>query len=240
MKYIKILGEREIKSIFNSWFIYLGYIMFFLFTGFYCWFSSYNVFLRAQVSMAPVFVIVNWVMFFMVPALTMKSVADEKRRGIMELILTKPVNIYEFLSAKFLSLYIVAIIPLILTIPYLITISSFGKLDYGPVFLGYLTLILICGVYVSIGIFSSSVTRSPVISLFLTYGIFILFQNVFGIIAELLNVKLFIEFFRYLSLTVHLDTMSKGILDTRDLIYLISMMWLFLSFSKYFLNRKRI
>ena len=240
MKYTKILTEREIKSIFNSWFIYLGYIMFFIFTGFYCWFSSYNVFLRAQVSMAPVFVVVNWVMFFMVPALTMKSVADEKRKGILELILTKPVNIYEFVSAKFLALYIVAIIPLILTIPYLITISSFGELDWGPVFLGYFTLILICGVYVSIGIFSSSITRSPLISLLLTYGIFILFQNVFGLASEIVNVKLFSEFFRYLSLSAHLDTMSKGILDTRDLVYLISIMWIFLSFSKYFLNKKRI
>ena len=169
-----------------------------------------------------VFGIINWTQFFLIPALTMKSIADEKRNGTIELMLTKPIKTADLLCSKFFSNLIITTLALALTLPYYITLSFLGEVDHGAVLLGYLGLIEMSACYICIGIFSSSLSRTAVSAFFISLGT--------GIFADL---------FSYLSMEEHFDSLSRGILDSRDIIYFGSVITVFLALSKFFICKSR-
>lgn len=239
MNTIKILVGKELSNNFNSWSIYIGYILFLCVCGFYSWLSGNNLFYLGQANMNPVFVIINWTQFFLIPALMMKSIADEKRNGTIELMLTKPIKTAELIFGKFFSNLIITIIALALTIPYYITISLLGQVDHGSVLLGYLGLIEMSACYISIGIFSSSLSRSPVTAFFVSFGIGLCFQLLFGMLAEQIGTGFMAGLFTYLSIQEHFDTLARGVLDSRDIIYFGSVITIFLSLSKFFICKSR-
>ena len=103
MNTVKILVHKELATTFNSWSIYIGYTLFFCVCGFFSWLSSNNLLYIGQANMMQVFGIINWTQFFLIPALTMKSIADEKRNGTIELMLTKPIKTADLLCSKFFS-----------------------------------------------------------------------------------------------------------------------------------------
>lgn len=239
MNTVRILIDKELSNSFSSWSIYIGYIVFFCVCGFYTWLSNNNIFYLGQATMMPVFVIINWTQFFMIPALTMRSIADEKRNGTIELMLTKPIKTSDLVGGKFLANLIITIIALLLTIPYYLTISCLGVVDHGAVFLGYIGLICMSACYISIGIFSSSLSRTPVTAFFISFGIGLCFQLLFGMLAEQFNSGFTAAFFGYLSMEEHFDTLSRGILDSRDILYFCSLCAIFLSLSKFFICKSR-
>ena len=189
--------------------------------------------------MMPIFVIINWTQFFFIPALTMRSIAEEKRSGTIELMLTKPVKTTELIMGKFLSYLTITTIALLLTIPYYITIATLGAIDHGAVFLGYMGLICTSACYISIGIFSSALSRTPVTAFFISIGIGLCFQLLFDMLIEQTNNDLITSFFSYLSMEEHFDTLSRGIFDSRDMIYFGSICTLFLALSKFFICKSR-
>lgn len=236
---IKILVAKELNTNFNSWSIYIGYIVFFCICGFYSWLSGNNLFYLGQATMMPVFLIINWTQFFLIPALTMRSIAEEKRSGTIELMLTKPIKTAELISGKFLAYLTITVIALLLTLPYYITISVLGTIDHGAVLLGYFGLICMSACYISIGIFASSLSRTAVTAFFLSFGIGLCFQLVFGMLAEQLNSGFAASVFSYLSMQEHFDSLSRGILDSRDILYFGSICAIFLSLSKFFICKSR-
>lgn len=236
---IKILIAKELNTSFNSWSIYIGYIVFFCICGFYSWLSGNNLFYLGQATMLPVFVIINWTQFFLIPALTMRSFADEKRNGTIELMLTKPIKTTELISGKFLANLVITTLALLLTLPYYLTVSALGTIDHGAVFLGYVGLIGMSACYISIGIFASSLSRTAVTAFFLSFGIGLCFQLLFGMLAEQINSGFMASFFSYLSMQEHFDSLSRGILDSRDIIYFGSVCAIFLSLSKFFICKSR-
>ena len=153
MNTVKILVHKELATTFNSWSIYIGYTLFFCVCGFFSWLSSNNLLYIGQANMMQVFGIINWTQFFLIPALTMKSIADEKRNGTIELMLTKPIKTADLLCSKFFSNLIITTLALALTLPYYITLSFLGEVDHGAVLLGYLGLIEMSACYICIGIF---------------------------------------------------------------------------------------
>lgn len=239
MNTVKILIDKELNNQFSSWGIYIGYVVFFCVCGFCAWLSNNNIFYLGQATMMPVFVIINWTQFFLIPALTMRSIADEKRNGTIELMLTKPIKTSDLVCGKFLSYLIITTIALALTIPYYLTISILGDVDHGAVFLGYLGLIGMSASYISIGIFASSVSRTPVTAFFISFGIGLCFQLLFGMLANQINSGFMAGFFGYLSMEEHFDTLSRGILDSRDIIYFCSVCAVFLALSKFFICKSR-
>ena len=152
MNTVKILVHKELATTFNSWSIYIGYTLFFCVCGFFSWLSSNNLLYIGQANMMQVFGIINWTQFFLIPALTMKSIADEKRNGTIELMLTKPIKTADLLCSKFFSNLIITTLALALTLPYYITLSFLGEVDHGAVLLGYLGLIEMSACYICIGI----------------------------------------------------------------------------------------
>ena len=171
MNTVKILVHKELATTFNSWSIYIGYTLFFCVCGFFSWLSSNNLLYIGQANMMQVFGIINWTQFFLIPALTMKSIADEKRNGTIELMLTKPIKTADLLCSKFFSNLIITTLALALTLPYYITLSFLGEVDHGAVLLGYLGLIEMSACYICIGIFSSSLSRTAVSAFFISLGI---------------------------------------------------------------------
>ena len=236
---VRILVEKELRNHFSSWSIYIGYILFFCICGFQTWLSSNNIFDLGQASLMPFFVIINWTQFILIPALTMKTIADEKKSGTIELLLTKPIKTWELICEKFFSNLIITVIALVLTIPYYITIATLGNIDHGAAILGYIGLIEMAACYVSIGIFSSALCRTPVTAFFLSLGIGLCFQVFFGMLANQIGTGFMAELFSYLSMEEHFDSISRGILDTRDIIYFSSVVTIFLASSKYFICKSR-
>ena len=239
MNTIKILIKKELSSSFHSWSLYLGYIIFFCVCGFYSWFSPHNLFYIGQANMAPVFVIINWCQLILIPILTMRSIAEDKRNGTIELMLTKPIKTMELIMGKFCSYFIISNIAILFTIPYYITLSILGDVDHGSIFLGYIGLITISACYISIVLFASALARTAITAFFISLGIGLCFQLLFDILAQQIRNDFISSFFSYLSINEHVDTIARGIFDSRDLIYFSSICIIFLMLSKLFICKSR-
>lgn len=239
MNTVSILVSKEVTSIFSSWGIYFGFILFYLICGLHCWFSPENFFFVGQASMNQFFVVANWTIFLLIPALTMKSISDERKHGTLELLLSKPIVTSHLVSGKYFSQLFIGIGALVLTIPYYITLAMLGNIDHGATILGYYGLICIASCYISMGIFASSIARTPITAFCITLGLELCFFFFFKFIAEVLSSGFWADFFAYLSFDEHFEALTIGILDSRDIIYFASITTLFLVLSKYFICRSR-
>jgi len=214
-------------------------IAFLGFSGFFTWLYGRDVFLVKQASLQSFFDVAYWTLFFFIPALTMRLIAEEKNSGTLEMLLTKPVSDWQLVTGKYLSTLCLIVISLLLTVPYYITIASIGPVDHGAVLTGYLGLILMSAAYISIGVFTSSITNNQIVAflLALLIGIFfhllfnLLSRNFSGILGNILN---------YLSLDTHYNSVTRGVIDTRDLIYFVSVIFTGLFFSEIVLSKRNV
>jgi ABC-2 type transport system permease protein len=225
MKQIWIIAKRELNSFFDSLLAYIMIIAFLGFTGFFTWLYGSDVFLRGEASMATFFGISYWTLFFFIPALTMKLIAEEKNTGTIELILTKPVSDWQFVTGKFLSVLILISISLVLTIPYYISIATLGPIDHGAVLTGYLGTILMSAAYISIGIFASSLSNNQIVSFLLALLIGIFFHLIFGMIAQNFS-GILGNTINWLSISTHYQSIIRGVVDSKDLIFFLTIIFL--------------
>ncbi len=237
MRSIWVITKRELTSYFDSLIAYVMIIIFLGLSGFFTWVSGNNVFLIGQADLQVFFGISYWTLFFFIPAITMRTLAEENKSGTIELLSTKAVSDWQIVVGKFLSCMLLIAIALLCTIPYYITITRLGNVDHGAVIGGYFGLLLMSAMYISIGIFSSSLTNNQIVA-FLTalfIGIFfhILFQLMSsgstGIIGSVLD---------YLSVRTHFESLSRGVVDTRDLIYFGSIILIGLVSSQTMLSKR--
>jgi len=217
--------KREFISFFNSPIAYIFVAVFLIATN---WLFFSGFFLIGQANMRSWFGLVSWLFLFLAPAITMRSWADEKKSGTIEFLLTLPIRDFEVVLAKFLSClaFLIIVLTFSLTIP--ITIGSLGDIDTGIVIAGYVGVILMGAMYLSLGLFISSLTRNQVvaflISLAVLFSLFIIGSN---------NVLVFLQgpfasLASFLSTTTHFNSIIKGIFDSRDIIYYLSFTALFL------------
>ncbi len=154
MNKIWIIASRELKTFFDSLMAYVMIVLFLGFSGLFTWLYGSDIFMVGQASLQIFFQIAYWTLFFFIPALTMRMIAEEKRSGTLELLLTKPVTDWQLITGKFLSAFLLIAITLAFTLPYYITVANIGPIDHGAVWTGYLGLLFMSGVYISIGIFA--------------------------------------------------------------------------------------
>ena len=238
MRAIWTISKRELNSFFDSLMAYIMLLAFLGFSGFFTWLFGADIFFVKQASLQSFFGIAYWTLFFFIPALTMRQFAEENRSGTIELLLTKPVSDWQVVIGKFLSTFILILIALALTLPYYITVANLGPIDHGAVWSGYLGLIFMSAAYISIGIFTSSVSTNQIVSFLLALFIGIFFQIIFsmlagsfsGFIGELLN---------FLSVSTHFDSISRGVIDSKDLIFFLSLIFLGMILTEANLSRKR-
>jgi ABC-2 type transport system permease protein len=189
------------------------------------------------------FILAPWVFLFLIPAVTMRTFADENKSGTIELLLTKPVTDFQIVLAKFFAGIVLVLLALLPTIIFPITIyflgNPIGNIDIGAIVGSYIGLIFLSGAYVAIGIFSSAITKNQIIS-FLTsvFICFFLFQGFdsLSILPFLQNIDFIIV---SLGINEHYLAMSKGVIDTRDVTYFISLISLFLIFTKLVLESRK-
>ena len=224
--HIAILCKKELKGYFDSPIAYIVITIFLLISG---WFFFSDLFLVNQASLRNLFSIVPFIFMFFVPAVTMRLISEEKRSGTIELLLTLPVRDHEIILGKFLAGMILISVSVILTLVYTLTLSGLGDLDAGSVVAGYLGLIFLGATYVSVGVFTSSLTQNQVVAFITSFLIiFILFM----LNKVLIFVPSFLaSFFEYLSVDYHFSNISRGVIDSRDLIYYLSIIFLFLFLS---------
>jgi len=234
-----IIAVRELKQFFDSLIAYILIVLFLGLTGLFTWLYDSDIFFTGQATLQPFFSVAYWTLFFFIPALTMRMIAEENKSGTIELLMTKPVTDWVIILGKFLACLLLIIIALALTLPYYITVASIGKIDHGAVWCGYLGLILMSMAYIGIGLFASSLTNNQIVSILiaLLIGVFFLFifdlfaRNSAGLIGEILD---------YLNLQTHFESITRGVIDSKDVIYFLSISLFGLILAETMLSKRNI
>ena len=238
MKQTWIITKRELQAYFDSLMAYILLILFLGFSGFFTWLYGSDIFYIKQATLMPFFNIAYWTLFFFIPALTMRLISEENRMGTMELLLTKPIGNWQVIAGKFLASLILIMLALLLTFPYVITVSSIGNIDGGEVFSGYLALVLFSAMYISVGLFTSGISNNQIVSYLLALFIGIFFQVIFNMLAE--NASGVVgHVLDYLSVSTHFESMTRGVIDSRDLIYFLGISFIGLVLTDSILMKKR-
>jgi ABC-2 type transport system permease protein len=239
MSAIWVIAKRELQSFFDSLIAYIMLILFLGFSGFFTWLFGSDVFFVGQASLESFFNIAFWSLFFFIPALTMRLLAEENKTGTIELLLTKAVTDREVVIGKFLSTLLLVGIALAFTMPYAITVANIGNLDYGQVVCGYLGLLLMSAAYISIGLYASSLTHNQIVAFLLALFIGLFFHIIFGVLAN--NFTGFVaQLLNTLSLSNHFESIIRGVVDTRDLIYFGSIILIGLILSELSLTKRNL
>jgi ABC-2 type transport system permease protein len=232
-----VIATRELRSFFDSLMAYIMLVAFLGFSGFFTWLYGSDIFFIGQASLQVFFAIAYWTLFFFIPALTMRLLAEEKRSGTIEMLLTKPISDWQVVLGKFTSVMLLILIALALTIPYFITVSSLGPIDHGATITGYLGLILMSAAYVSIGLFASGISNNQIVAFLLALFISIFFHIIFDVLSFSLSGSMG-SVFSYMSLSTHFDSISRGVIDSKDLIYFLSIVFVGLVSTEALLTRR--
>ena len=222
MNKIWIITKRELRSFFDSLMAYIMIVLFLGFSGFFTWIFGGDVFMVGQASLQSFFGISFWTLFFFIPAITMGMLAEERKSGTIELLMTKPVSDWQIIAGKFLAAFLLICITLALTLPYYITVANIGKIDHGAVLMGYLGLLFMSASYISIGLLASSVTTNQIVALLMSLFIGIFFHLIFYLLSSSTG-GWFAGFLGYLSLSTHYESMARGVIDSKDILYFLSL-----------------
>ncbi|MCK4772687.1 MAG: ABC transporter permease subunit [Candidatus Latescibacteria bacterium] len=212
------LFRKELKAYFNSPIAYVVMTVFLIMAG---WFFTSDLFLVGQATMRTFFEVSRLIFVFFVPAVTMRLLAEERASGSLELLVTYPVTDIEIVLAKWLAAMTLLTITLGFTFVYFFTVVVLGNPDEGTVFGGYLGLLLMGGAGSALGLFTSSLTRNQVVAFVLAFAVlFALFMLDNLLVFIPASIGAIVE---YLSFGYHLDNLSRGVIDSRDLLYFISL-----------------
>jgi ABC-2 type transport system permease protein len=226
------VARRELAGYFTTPIAYVFIVIFLFLAGVFTFYLG-NFFNRGQADLVVFFAFHPWLYLFLVPALTMRLWAEERKSGTIELLLTLPMTTTEAVLGKFLANWIFAAVALAGTFPLWLTVNWLGDPDNGAIVTGYLGSLLLAGAFIAIGACLSALTRNQVIAFVLTAVVCLLFvlsgfplvlEAVGGIAPEFL-VRAVASF----SFLTHFDAMGKGVIDLRDVIYFLSViaLWLF-------------
>lgn len=209
------------------------------FSGFFTWIYGADVFFVGQASLSTFSTVAYWSLFIFIPALTMRSIAGELKAGTLELLLTKPVSDWQLILGKFLSTFFLISIALAPTLLYYISLWLIGPIDHSAVILGYVGLLLMSMVYISIGLLTSCLFSNPIVASLTAISIGIFFHIIFDVLAS--NFVGFLgSLFSFLSLSTHFESITRGVVDTKDIIYFCSIAFFCLYSSKMILSNRNL
>ncbi len=221
MKHVWTIARREFQSFFDSLSAYILLVLFLSFTGIFTWIYGNDIFMYGQASLQMFFNVAYISLFLLIPALTMKSIAEERKTGTIEMLLTKPITVWQLLLGKYLAILMLVAVCLALTLPYYISVSCLGNIDHGAVICGYIGLLLMCSAYIAIGLFASSITGNQIVSFLISISIGILFHFIFDMMGEHFSGTLG-HLANSLNMNTHFESIARGVIDSKDIIYFIS------------------
>ncbi|HPE43091.1 MAG TPA: gliding motility-associated ABC transporter permease subunit GldF [Bacteroidales bacterium] len=232
------LYRKEISSFLSSLIGYLVIAVFLLITGLFLWVfpNEFNILDFGYANLDGLFILAPFVFLFLVPAVTMRSFADEKRSGTIELLLTKPISDFQLIMAKYLASLTLVAFALLPTLLYYFTVYKLGlppgNLDAGGIWGSYIGLFFLAAAFVAIGMFSSVLTDNQlvafILAVFVSGFMYLGFEMIYSL-SLFGPVDLFI---RNLGIASHYSSISRGVVDSRDVLYFLSVIALFLSFTK--------
>jgi ABC-2 type transport system permease protein len=224
-KSVRTIARRELAGYFISPVAYVFLVIFLLLTGFFT-FTVGAFFERGEASLISFFVWHPWLYLVLVPAVGMRLWAEERRSGTLELLLTMPVTAWQAILGKFLASWAFLAIALALTFPVVITVNVLGSPDNGIIVAGYLGSVLLAGAYLAISCMTSAMTRNQVVAFILAVVICLfLILCGFNPVTDLLSrwaSPAFVDTVAAFSVITHFDGFQKGVIDTRDLFYFLS------------------
>jgi len=237
--------KKEIATFFASAIGYLVIGLFLVVTGLFLWVfeGDFNIPNSGFADLAPFFQIAPWIFIFLIPAITMRSLSDEQRAGTLELLLTKPITTLQLTLGKYFGAFILIILALIPTLIYVVTIyklgNPIGNLDTGVTTGSYIGLLLLAGAYTAIGVYTSSLTDNQIVAFI--GAVFLCFLLYFGLegIASYNLLGDADSVIKNLGIQAHYDSISRGVIDTRDVIYFVSLTAFFIFLTINRLKKKR-
>ncbi|WP_131539862.1 gliding motility-associated ABC transporter permease subunit GldF [Pedobacter nototheniae] len=229
--------KRELFSFLSSMVAYITIGVFLLVSGLLLWFfPDTSVLDYGYAELNGFFSLVPYLFMFLIPAITMRSFAEEKREGTYELLITKPITIWQIIGAKYLASLVLVLFALIPTLIYYYSVYQLGfptgNIDSGAVIGSYIGLFLLGTAFTSIGIFSSALTKNQVIAFAISVFLCFVSFSGFDSVSKIISLQNFENIITGLGINEHYQSISRGVLDTRDLIYFITFSILFLSFTK--------
>ena len=212
------LAKKELYSYFNSPIAYVVIVIYLLFAG---WFFFSRFFIMGQIEIRSYFTTAPLLLMFLAPAITMRLLSEEINTGSYEMLMSLPLNNTQILLGKLLAAFVFLSITIGITLSYPITIATFGPLDWGPVIGGYIGLLILGLAYLSIGLLTSALTRNQIVAFILGFAIcfflFLLDKILMFVPGPLVGV------FQYLGVEYHFQTFTRGVIDSKNLIYFISL-----------------
>ncbi len=236
---------KEINSFFSSIVGYVALLVFLIACGLFLWIiPEYSILGYGYASLDRFFEIAPWLLLLLVPAVTMRSFADEFRTGTIEWLSTKPVTDIEIILGKYFATLALIVFALLPTLIYVFTISSLSfpdvGLDTGALIGSYVGLFFLAATFAAVGVFCSSLTANQVVGFLISLLACYLFYTGFEQLSKLPSFAEGIDY--YLSMTgmeFHYNSISRGLIDTRDIVYFLSVIALFVSLTRFSLNRRK-
>lgn len=230
---IAIIYKREFKTFFTSPGAYIIISLFLIITG---WFFFASFFLEGRADMRNFFALLPIIFAFSIPAVAMRLFSEEFKSGSFEILKTLPVSDLDIIAGKYLASLLFALIMLAPTLVYPVFISTLGDLDWGPVIGGYIGAIFLAGAFSAIGVFASSTTKNQVVAFIISASI-CFFLTVIN--QSLVFLPAFLTgFLQYLSTSYHFSNVAKGIIDSRDIIYFLTLIFITL-YATHLINKER-
>lgn len=230
---MKAILFREIKSFFGAPIGYLVIAIFLLISGLYLWVfeGEYNILNSGFADLSPFFSIAPFIFLLLIPAVTMRSFSDEIKQGTIELLLTKPISLWQIVVGKFLGAFVLILLSLVPTLLYVLILYLYGQpegnLDLGSTIGSYFGLLFIISAYAAIGVFTSALSENQIVSFLLS--VFLCFFLYFAFDGLAYYVPAFENIIASLGMNSHFKSMSRGVIDTRDVLYFLSITIAFLS-----------
>ncbi|RXG15439.1 protein involved in gliding motility GldF [Leeuwenhoekiella aestuarii] len=232
--------KKEFHSFFASPVGYLVIGLFLVLNALFLWVfdNDFNLFDYGFADLTPFFQLVPWIFIFLIPAVTMRSFSDELRLGTLELLLTRPISKVQLVLGKFFGALLLIVLAVLPTLVYVYAIDQLGNpqgnYDLGVLIGSYLGLLFLASAYTAIGVFASILSENQIVAFISAAFLCFLFLFGFNALADVLNSS----FFRNLSLQNHFESISRGVIDSRDLIYFISLTAFFIGATVFKLEHK--
>lgn len=239
------LFKKEINNFFSSLIGYIVIIVFLVVNSLFIWVfpGQFNILDSGYSSLQSLFILSPWIFLFLVPSVTMRLISDEKKTGTIELLFTRPLTDFQIIFVKYLAGVSLVLFSLLPSLIYFLTVyklgSPVGNIDTGATWGSYIGLFFLASVYASIGIFASSLTQNQIIAFIISMLISFFFYIGFESISTINLLKPIQGIIINLGINEHYKSISRGVIDTRDIIYFISIITGFLFATKLVLQSRK-
>jgi ABC-2 type transport system permease protein len=229
--------QKEIRSFLSSLIAYVVIIVFLIATGLFMWvLPDNNVFDLAYANLDTLFSMAPWLFIFLISAITMRSFSEEKKNGTIEILTTKPISDFKIILSKYFANVILVLFSLIPTLLYFYTVYQLGlptgNMDIGATWGSYIGLFFLASCFVSIGLFASVITDNQIVSFIVSMFLCYLFYNMFDLLADFKLLGSWDSLIAGLGINAHYESISRGVIDSRDILYFVSFIVVFIYATK--------